>query len=104
ITPDIAHSVYEQGGAITAVNAQPDLRSHSYPTEGQSRDVGMAIIDVLFPPGQPVRAPIVAITGTVGKTTTTRMIAHIMTTAGKTVGMYTTSGIYIDGTRIAVGE
>jgi cyanophycin synthetase len=104
ITPDIAHSVHEQSGAIIAVNSQPDLRGHIHPTEGQSRDVGMAIIDMLFPPGQPVRVPIVAITGTVGKTTTTRMIAHIMTTAGKTVGMTTTSGIYIDGTRIAVIE
>jgi cyanophycin synthetase len=104
ITPDIGQSAYEQGGAIIAVTSRPDLRGHVHPTEGQSRDVGMTIIDMLFPPGQPVRVPIVAITGTVGKTTTTRMIAHIMTTAGKSVGMYTTSGIYIDGTRIAVGQ
>ena len=104
ITPDIAHSVHEQGGAIVAVTSRPDLRGHIHPTEGQSRDAGMAIIDMLFPPGRSVRVPIVAITGTVGKSTTTRMIAHIMTTAGKSVGMTNTNGIYIDRTRIAVGD
>ncbi len=104
ITPDIAHSAYERGGAINEVNAQPGLRGHTHPTAGTPRDVGMAIVDHLFPPGQPVRVPIVAVTGTNGKTTTTRLIAHIMTTAGKTVGMTTSDGLDLAGTHAAVGD
>jgi cyanophycin synthetase len=104
ITPDIAHSAYEQGGAINEVNAQPGLHGHTHPTEGTPRDVAMAIVDHLFPPAQPVRVPIVAVTGTNGKTTTTRMLAHIMHTAGKTVGMTTTDGLYLAGTQVAVGD
>ncbi len=94
ITPDIAHSAYEQGGAINEVNPRLACAHTPIPTEGTPRDVGMAIVDHLFPPGQPVRVPIVAVTGTNGKTTTTRIIAHILTTAGKTVGMTTTDGMY----------
>jgi cyanophycin synthetase len=104
MTPDIARSVYDQGGAIIEVNQQPGLRAHTHPTHGTPRDVGMAIVDMLFPPGRPSRVPIVAITGTNGKTTTTRMIAHIMTTAGRTVGMTTTDGMFIGGIRIAAGD
>ena len=98
ITPDIARSMLTGGGRIVAVDPAPDLRLHTHPTEGTPRDVGMAIVDHLFPPGQPVRVPIVAVTGTNGKTTTTRLIAHIMTTAGKRVGMTTSDGIDIAGT------
>jgi cyanophycin synthetase len=104
ITVDIARSVREQRGAIVEVNQNPGLRLHTHPTVGASRDVGGAIVDMLFPPGTPSRVPIVAVTGTNGKTTTTRMIAHIMTTAGKTVGMATTNGISIAGTQIAAGD
>jgi cyanophycin synthetase len=104
IAPDIARSVREQRGAIVEVNHNPGLRMHTHPTVGASRDVGGAIVDMLFPPGSPSRVPIVAVTGTNGKTTTTRMIAHIMTTAGKTVGMATTNGISIAGTQIAAGD
>jgi cyanophycin synthetase len=104
ITPDIARSVREQRGAIVEVNHNPGLRMHIHPTVGASRDVGGAIVDMLFPLGTPSRVPIVAITGTNGKTTTTRMIAHIMKTAGKKVGMTTTDGIAIDGTQIAAGD
>ena len=104
ITPDIARSVREQRGAIVEVNAGPGFRMHTHPTEGHPRHVGRAVIDMLFPPGSPSRVPIVAVTGTNGKTTTSRMIAHIMKTAGKKVGMTTTDGIYIDGTQIAAGD
>lgn len=104
ITPDIARSVREQRGAIVEVNAGPGFRMHTHPTEGHPRHVGRAVIDMLFPPGSPSRVPIVAITGTNGKTTTARMIAHIMKTAGKKVGLTTTDGIYIDATQIAAGD
>ena len=77
---------------------------HTHPTEGHPRHVGRAVIDMLFPPGRPSRVPIVAVTGTNGKTTTSRMIAHIMKTAGRKVGMTTTDGIYVDGTQIAAGD
>ena len=90
--------------AIVEVNAGPGFRMHTHPTEGHPRHVGRAVIDMLFPPGSPSRVPIVAVTGTNGKTTTSRMIAHIMKTAGKKVGMTTTDGIYIDGTQIAAGD
>jgi cyanophycin synthetase len=104
ITPDIARSVREQSGAIVEINAGPGFRMHTHPTEGHPRHVGRAVVDMLFPPGSPSRVPIVAVTGTNGKTTTVRMIAHIMRTAGKKVGMTTTDGIYIDGTQIAAGD
>ncbi len=104
IAPDIARSVREQRGAIVEINAGPGFRMHTHPTEGHPRHVGRAVIDMLFPPGSPSRVPIVAVTGTNGKTTTSRMIAHIMKTAGKKVGLTTTDGIYIDATQIAAGD
>lgn len=104
ITPDISRSVREVRGAIVEVNAGPGFRMHTHPTEGHPRHVGRAVVDMLFPPGAASRVPIVAVTGTNGKTTTTRMIAHIMKQAGKIVGMTTTDGIYIDGTQIAAGD
>jgi cyanophycin synthetase len=104
ITPDIGQSIVEDGGVIVAVDPVPDLRLHTHPSEGTPRDVGMAIVDHLFPPGQPVRAPIVAVTGTNGKTTTTRMITHIMTTAGKKVGMTSTDGIMVNGLQLVSGD
>jgi cyanophycin synthetase len=104
ITPDISRSVHEVGGAIVEVNAAPGFRMHTHPTEGLPRQVGRAVVDALFPAGAPTRVPIVAITGTNGKTTTTRMIAHIMAGAGHTVGMTTTDGIYVNGTQIAAGD
>ncbi|MGI9252600.1 MAG: acetate--CoA ligase family protein, partial [Thermomicrobiales bacterium] len=104
ITPDISRSVREVRGAIVEVNAGPGFRMHTHPTEGHPRHVGRAVVDMLFPPGAASRVPIVAVTGTNGKTTTTRMISHIMKQAGKIVGMTTTDGIYIDGTQIAAGD
>ena len=104
ITPDIAKSVREQRGAIVEINAGPGFRMHTHPTEGHPRHVGRAVIDMLFPPGSHSRVPIVAVTGTNGKTTTSRMIAHIMRSAGRKVGLTTTDGIYIDATQIAAGD
>jgi cyanophycin synthetase len=97
ITPDIRQPLREVGGGIVEVNAGPGFRMHLQPSEGQPRNVARHVIDSLFPPGTPARIPILAITGTNGKTTTTRMVAHIMKMTGARVGMTTTDGIYIDG-------
>jgi len=104
ITTDISESVRQTGGAICEVNAGPGFRMHTNPTEGHPRHVGRAVVDMLFERGRPSRVPIVAVTGTNGKTTTSRMIAHIMKTAGYKVGLTTTDGIYIDGTQILSGD
>lgn len=104
ITPDISRSVHEAGGAIVEINAAPGFRMHTHPTEGLPRQVGHAVVDMLFPPGAPASVPIIAVTGTNGKTTTTRMIAHIMQKDGRTVGMTTSDGIYVNGTQIAAGD
>ncbi len=104
ITTDIAASVRSTGGAICEVNAGPGFRMHTNPTEGHPRHVGRAVVDMLFARGKPSRVPIVAVTGTNGKTTTSRMIAHIMKAAGYRVGLTSTDGIYIDGTQILSGD
>ena len=104
ISPDVARSVRETGGGIVEVNAGPGFRMHTHPTEGHPRHVGRAVVDMLFPPGSPSRVPIVAVTGTNGKTTTTRMIAAIMAAAGHRVGTTSSDGISIDGTQIAAGD
>jgi cyanophycin synthetase len=97
LTPDISQPVRETGGAIVEVNAAPGFRMHTHPTEGDPQYVAKAVIDMLFPQGTPTRIPIVAVTGSNGKTTTARLIAHIVTGLGRKVGMTTTDGIYIDG-------
>ncbi|HEV2527782.1 MAG TPA: cyanophycin synthetase [Thermomicrobiales bacterium] len=104
IAPDISQSVRQMGGAICEVNAGPGFRMHTHPTEGHPRLVGRAVVDMMFPTGSPSRIPIVAVTGTNGKTTTSRMIAHIMKTSGRKVGLTSTDGIYIDGTQIMSGD
>src|SRR6266542_3438509 len=96
LTPDISHPVRETGGAIVEVNAAPGFRMHTHPTEGEAQYVAKPVIDLMFPPGTPSRIPIVAVTGSNGKTTTVRMIAHIFKGMGYKVGMTSTDGIYID--------
>ncbi|HXY73320.1 MAG TPA: Mur ligase family protein [Actinomycetota bacterium] len=96
ITPDISKPVRETGGAIVEVNAAPGFRMHTHPTEGEAQYVARPVIDLLFPPGTPSRIPIIAVTGSNGKTTTTRMIAHIFKGMGRHVGLTSTDGIYID--------
>ena len=96
LTPDISHPVRETGGAIVEVNAAPGFRMHTHPTEGEPQYVAKPVLDVLFPPGTPSRIPIVAVTGSNGKTTTVRMITHIFKSMGRKVGMTSTDGIYID--------
>ena len=104
VCEDISHPVREQGGAIVEVNAAPGLRMHLAPAEGQPRDVAVPIVEMLYPPRAPARIPIVAVTGTNGKTTVTRLVAHMFETARKVVGMTTTEGTYIAGERIIRGD
>lgn len=104
ITPDIAESYRETGGGICEVNAAPGFRMHVAPTEGKPRDVAGPVMDMLFPPGAPASIPIAAVTGTNGKTTTARMVAHIQKMNGYTVGLATTDGVYIDGERTVAGD
>ena len=104
LTTDISRSYKETGGAICEVNAAPGFRMHVAPSEGQPRDVAGPVIDMLFPPGTPSRIPIASITGTNGKTTTSRMTAHIFKMSGYTPGLTTTDGVYIDGKLTVEGD
>ncbi len=104
LTPDITRSWRDVGGGICELNAAPGFRMHVAPSEGQPRDVAAKVLDMLFPSGMPSRIPIAAITGTNGKTTTTRMLAHIHKLDGKVVGMTTTDGVYIDGRLTVSGD
>ncbi len=101
---DITKSYKDIGGAIVEVNAAPGFRMHVAPSEGQPRDVAGNVIGMLFPANEQTRIPIAAITGTNGKTTTSRMLGHIMKTSGKTVGMTSTDGVYVDGKLSVKGD
>ena len=104
ICPDIATPVRETGGGIVEVNAAPGFRMHTHPTEGEPQYVAKPVIDSLFPPGTTARIPILAVTGTNGKTTTVRMIAHILKLMGRRVGMTSTDGIVVDGRLMKKGD
>lgn len=104
LSRNIAESYKSIGGGICEVNAAPGFRMHVAPSEGTPRDAAGPVIDMLFPPGTPARVPIAAITGTNGKTTTTRMLAHIAKMSGYTPGYTTTDGVYIDGQRTVEGD
>ncbi len=104
LTTDISMSFHETGGAICEVNAAPGFRMHVSPSEGQSRDAAGPVLDMLFPPGSPTRIPIASITGTNGKTTTSRMVAHILKMTGQSVGLTTSDGVYIDGHLTVPGD
>jgi cyanophycin synthetase len=104
LSTNIAESYKDIGGGICECNAAPGFRMHVAPSEGTPRDAAGPVIDMLFPPGAPSRVPIAAITGTNGKTTTSRMLAHITKMAGFTPGMTSTDGVYIDGQRTVEGD
>ncbi len=92
------------GGVILEVNAAPGFRMHLAPSEGLPRNVAAPVIDMLFPPGKPSRIPIIAVTGTNGKTTTTRLLAHIVKNNGYKVGFTTSDGIYIQNHMMEKGD
>jgi len=104
----VANTVIEplesQGGAVVEVNAAPGLRMHLAPSYGKPRAVGEAIIAEMFAPGDNGRIPVVAVAGTNGKTTTVRLIAHLLGANGHLVGMTNSDGVYIGRRRIDVGD
>lgn len=104
IAPNVSEPLHETGGGIIEVNAAPGFRMHLAPSEGIGRNVAEHVIDMLFPPGVPSRIPIFSITGTNGKTTTTRLIAHILKGTGCKVGFTTTDGTYIQNQQIVAGD
>ncbi|MGB3786992.1 MAG: cyanophycin synthetase [Phormidesmis sp.] len=104
VTTDISKTLAVADGVIVEVNAAPGLRMHISPSQGVARNVGAPILDMLIPPDQPSRIPIVAITGTNGKTTTTRLTAHIFRQVYNTVGFTTTDGIYIGNHLVEKGD
>ncbi|MDX2048329.1 MAG: cyanophycin synthetase [Chitinophagaceae bacterium] len=101
---DLRTPVSENGGAILEVNAAPGFRMHIDPSEGLPRNVAEPVVDMLFPKGSAGRIPIIAITGTNGKTTTTRLTAHIAKSAGKKVGYTTSDGVYIQNQLMMKGD
>jgi len=104
MTPDIREPMHENGGAVLEVNAGPGFRMHIAPIDGLPRNVAEPVIDMLYPPGSTSRIPIIAVSGTNGKTTTTRLIAHMVKTVGYKVGFTTTDGIYIQNRMVEQGD
>ncbi len=101
---NLTQPLKENGGVILEVNAAPGFRMHLAPSEGLPRNVAAPVIDMLYPPGKPSRIPIIAITGTNGKTTTTRLLSHIVKNNGYRVGFTTSDGIYIQNHMLEKGD
>lgn len=104
MAPDLSTPLEENGGAVLEVNAAPGFRMHIDPSEGLPRNVAEPVIDMLYPPGTSARIPIIAITGTNGKTTTTRLTAHIVKSMGHKVGFTTSDGVYIQNLMMMKGD
>jgi cyanophycin synthetase len=104
VLEDISAPMPSEKGGVIEINAAPGLRMHTFPSEGKPRDVGGAIIEMLYPNGKEARVPVISITGTNGKTTVTRMISHILNDGNLTVGTTTSTGIYLNGELIVKGD
>jgi cyanophycin synthetase len=104
VCESVLHPIEEQSGGIVEVNAAPGLRMHLAPSYGKPRAIGQAMIDLVFPPGNDGRIPVVAVTGTNGKTTAARLIAHLISAQGLRVGMTNTDGVYVNGRQIDSGD
>ncbi|MEN9206648.1 MAG: cyanophycin synthetase [Gloeomargarita sp. GMQP_bins_120] len=104
VTTDITQPLRQTDGVVVEVNAAPGFRMHYRPSEGLARNVAAPVVEALFPPGRPCRIPIIAITGTNGKTTTTRLTAHLLRQTGKVVGFTTTDGTYVGDYLVEPGD
>ncbi len=104
VMEDISLPPQQQCGGIIEVNTAPGLRMHLFPSRGQKRDVGKKIVEMLFPPDTPCRVPLFSVTGTNGKTTTTRMLDYALRKHGLLTGMCCTDGVYINGTKVRPGD
>jgi cyanophycin synthetase len=101
---NLTQPLTENGGVVLEVNAAPGFRMHLAPSEGLPRNVAASVIDMLYPQGKLSQIPIIAVTGTNGKTTTTRLIAHIIRSNGKRVGFTTSDGVYVHNTMLMKGD
>jgi len=104
VSETLLRPLEEQQGGIVEVNAAPGLRMHISPSFGKGRNVGKAIVESMFAPGDDGRIPVIAVTGTNGKTTTVRLTAHLLKTQGLRVGMTNTDGVYVNGRQIDDGD
>lgn len=104
VCDSVLKPIEDQNGGVVEVNAAPGLRMHLAPSFGKPRPIGEAIVDMLYEDGDDGRIPVVAVTGTNGKTTTVRLIAHLLTASGLRTGMTNTDGVYIEGRRIDSGD
>ena len=104
VCESVMRPLEEQNGGIVEVNAAPGLRMHISPSYGKGRDVGKAVIDHMYPDGDNGRVPVIAVTGTNGKTTTVRLTAHLLRAQGMRVGMTNTDGVYVNGRQTDSGD
>ncbi|WP_425973533.1 cyanophycin synthetase [Tepidimonas sp. HKU78] len=104
VCQSVVEPLEAQSGGIVEVNAAPGLRMHLSPSYGKGRNVGQAIIDHMFTPGEDGRIPVIAVTGTNGKTTTVRLTAHLLRQRGWRVGFTDTNGVYVNGRQIDSGD
>jgi cyanophycin synthetase len=104
VCESVQRPLEEQNGGVVEINAAPGLRMHISPSYGKGRDVGQAVIDIMFPEGDNGRIPVIAVTGTNGKTTTVRLTAHLLRSHGWRVGMTNTDGVYVNGRQTDSGD